>query len=228
MSSRMSRPIKDPVSGFSPYYGCVIIAAAAAIFFGIIAWSAYTLFRQDAEIDQFTIASATLPPRVELSSEETQTLTAKATALQQAITNGKPGTLTLTLAELNALVAKAPDLGNGSYADIVRFTGTNPEKKLLLADIALPLNPLPFSGKPKRYLVGKASFQVEVTSEGPDARIIAIDVPGKTIPAGFIESQQAWTWITPYHQDPTLSATLKALRSARVTPEGLTLSTQPE
>jgi NADPH:quinone reductase-like Zn-dependent oxidoreductase len=60
------------------------------------------------------------------------------------------------------------------------------------------------------------------------SRIIAIDVPGKTIPAGFIESQQAWTWITPYHQDPTLSATLKALRSARVTPEGLTLSTQAE
>ncbi|MDH4477351.1 MAG: hypothetical protein QE274_12835 [Verrucomicrobiaceae bacterium] len=224
----MSRPIKDPVSGFSPYYGCVIIAAAAAIFFGIIAWSAYTLFRQDAEIDQFTIASATLPPRVELSTEETQTLTAKATALQQAITSGKSASLSLTLAELNALVAKAPDLGNGSYADIVRFTGTNPEKKLLLADIALPLNPLPFSGKPKRYLVGKASFQVEVTTEGPDARIIAIDVPGKTIPAGFIESQQAWTWITPYHQDPTLSSTLKALRSARVTPEGLTLSTQPE
>jgi hypothetical protein len=224
----MSRPIKDPVSGFSPYYGCVIIAAAAAIFFGIIAWSAYTLFRQDAEIDQFTIASATLPPRVELSSEETQTLTSKTTSLQQAITNGKPASLSLTLAELNTLVAKAPDLGNGSYADIVRFTGTNPEKKLLLADIALPLNPLPFSGKPKRYLVGKASFQVEVTTEGPDARIIAIDVPGKTIPAGFIESQQAWTWITPYHQDPALSATLKALRSALVTPEGLTLSTQPE
>ena len=228
MSPRMSRPIKDPVSGFSPYYGCVIIAAAAAIFFGIIAWSAYTLFRQDAEIDQFTVASATLPPRIELSAEDSKALSTKTQTLQQAINSAKPGTLTLTIAELNTLVAQAPDLGNGSYADIVRFTGTNPEKKLLLADIALPLNPLPFSGKPKRYLVGKASFQVEVTTEGPDARIIAIDVPGKTIPSGFIESQQAWTWITPYHQDPALSATLKALRSARVTPEGLTLSTQPE
>lgn len=224
----MSRPLKDPVSGFSPYYGCVIIAAAAAIFFGIIAWSAYTLFRQDAEIDQFTVSSATLPPRAELSTEEAQALTSKTTALQQAITSGKPGSLNLSLAELNSLVANAPDLGNGSYADIVRFTGTDPEKKLLLADIALPLNPLPFSGKPKRYLVGKASFQVEVNSEGPDARIIAIQVPDKTIPAGFIESQQAWTWITPYHQNPVISANLKALRSARVTPEGLTLSTQPE
>lgn len=224
----MSRPIKDPVSGFSPYYGCVIIAAAGAIFIGIIAWSAYTLFRQDAEIGQFTVASATLPPRIELSAEDAKVLTNKTTALQQAITNAKSGSITLTVTELNTLVSQAPDLGNGSYADIVRFTGTQPDKNILLADIALPLNPLPFSGKPKRYLVGKASFQIEVNSEGPDARIIAIAVPGKTIPAGFIESQQAWTWITPYHQDPALSATLKALRSARVTPEGLTLSTQPE
>jgi hypothetical protein len=224
----MSRPIKEPVSGFSPYYGCVIIAAAAAIFFGIIAWSAYTLFRQDAEIDQFTVSSAALPPRVELSSEAAEALKTKTKSLQQAISSGKPGNIDLNMAELNALVQQAPDLGNGSYAEIVRFTGTNPEKNLLLADIALPLNPLPFSGKPKRYLVGKASFQVEVNSEGPDARIIDIQVPDKTIPAGFIESQQAWTWITPYHQDPTLSASLKALRSARVTTDGLSLSTQPQ
>lgn len=224
----MSRPIKEPVSGFSPYYGCVIIAAAAAIFFGIIAWSAYTLFRQDAEIDQFTVSSAALPPRVELSNEAAEALKTKTKSLQQAISSGKPGNIDLNMAELNALVQQAPDLGNGSYAEIVRFTGTNPEKNLLLADIALPLNPLPFSGKPKRYLVGKASFQVEVNSEGPDARIIDIQVPDKTIPAGFIESQQAWTWITPYHQDPTLSASLKALRSARVTADGLSLSTQPQ
>lgn len=224
----MSRPIKDPVSGFSPYYGCVIIAAAAAIFFGIIAWSAYTLFRQDAEIDQFTVASSNLPSLTELSVDDSKVLSEKTQALQQAIKNGKQGTLTLTIAELNNLVAEAPDLGNGSYADIVRFTGTVPEKKVLLADIALPLNPLPFSGKPKRYLVGKASFQVEVTTEGPDTRIIAIEVPGKSIPSGFIESQQSFTWITPYHQDAALSAILKALRSARVTPEGLTLSTQAE
>lgn len=224
----MSRPIKEPVSGFSPYYGCVIIAAAAAIFFGIIAWSAYTLFRQDAEIDQFTVSSAALPPRVELSSEAAEALKTKTKSLEHAISGGKPGNIDLSMAELNALVQQAPDLGNGSYAEIVRFTGTNPEKNLLLADIALPLNPLPFSGKPKRYLVGKASFQVEVNSEGPDARIIDIQVPDKTIPAGFIESQQAWTWITPYHQDPTLSASLKALRSARVTADGLSLSTQPQ
>lgn len=223
----MSRPLKAPVSGFSPYYGCAIMAAAALIFGGIIAWSAYTLFKQDAEIDLFTVPSPSLPPLAPLDAAAQSALDAKTSALQKAVAAGQPASITLSIAELNSLVARAPDLGNGTYADIVRFSGTNPEKNLLLADISLPLNALPFSGKPKRYLVGHASFQVEVSSEGPDARIIAIQVPGKTVPAGFIESQQVWTWMAPYRANTDFAALLKALTSARVTAGGLTLSTAP-
>jgi len=221
----MSRPIKEPVSGYSPFYGCGIMVAAALIFGGIIAWSAYTLFKQDAEIDQFTVPTSSLPELLPLPPDAAQALAEKTATLQKTIAAGQPASIDLTLSELNTLIAQAPDLGNGSYAEIVRFTGTDPEKNHLLADISLPLNPLPFSGKPKRYLVGQATFQVEVSTEGPDARIIAIQVPGKTIPPGFIESQQVWTWVTPYRQDKDLAATLKALRSARVTAHGLTLST---
>ena len=222
----MSRPIQEPVSGYSPFYGCGIMVAAAIIFGGIIAWSAYSLFKQNSEIDQFTVAVASLPELPPLSPEATQALAAKTAALQKTITAGQPASLSLTLAELNALIASAPDLGNGSYAEIVRFTGTEPEKNQLRAAISLPLNPLPFSGKPKRYLVGTATFQIEVGTEGPDTRIIAIEVPDKTVPPGFIESQQVWTWVTPYRENAEFAAVLKALRSARVTAEGLTLSTQ--
>ena len=124
----MSRPIQEPVSGYSPFYGCGIMVAAAIIFGGIIAWSAYSLFKQNSEIDQFTVAVSSLPELPPLSPEATQALAAKTAALQKTITAGQPASLSLTLAELNALIASAPDLGNGSYAEIVRFIGTEPEK----------------------------------------------------------------------------------------------------
>ncbi len=224
----MSRPVKTPVSGFSPYYGCFIMAAAALIFGGIVAWSAYTLLRQNSEIDKITVdAPARFEPAALAPDAETA-LTGKWAALKQALAANQPADLTLSLDEINAVVAKAPDLGHGTYADIVRFTGTDPEKNLLLADISLPLNALPFSGKPKRYLVGRASFHVEVSADGPDLRIIHLEVPGKDVPEGFVQSQEFWTWIAPYRTDEELAAILKALHSARVTADGVTLSTRAE
>jgi len=153
-------------------------------------------------------------------------LAGKGATLKKAVESQQPASIHLSIAELNALIAKAPDLGNGTYTTIIHVTGTAPEKNALIADINLPLNQLPFSKSPKRYLVGTATFDVEITEEGPDTRITAINVPGKTVPAGFIESQRVWTWITPFRKDPGLAALLKALRSAKVTADGLTLSTE--
>ncbi len=224
----MSSVVKAPVSGFSPYYGCVIMAAAALIFGGIVTWSAYTLLRQNADLDKITVDQpATFEP-VRLSESEEQALAVKWQSLRKAIEAGEPGQLELSLAELNAAVVKAPDLGNGTYADIVRFTGTNAEKNQLLADISLPLNALPLSGKPIRYLVGRATFLVEVGGNGPDVRIVHLEAPGRDIPEGFVDSQSFWTWVAPYHKDETLSTVLKALRSARVTANGVILSTSAE
>lgn len=224
----MTRAAKAPVSSFSPYYGCFIMAAAALVFGGIVAWSAYTLLRQNAEIDSFTVSEPAVFDPLRMSAGEEAKLASKWESLSQAVAGKQEVSLDLSLAELNAVVAKAPDLGHGTYASIVRFTGVDPDKNRLLADINLPLNPLPFSGKAKRYLVGRASFQVEVGENGPDLRIIHLEAPGKIIPDGFVQSQEFWTWVAPYHKDSVLSATLKSLRTARVTPDGLHLSTRAE
>jgi hypothetical protein len=217
---------KAPVSSYSPFYGCGIIAAAALVFGGIIAWSAYTLFRQDAEIETMTIATPAEFPPLALSPEDDARLMEKLASLRRSINGDQPATLQLSIPELNAILQKTPDLGNGTYAEIVRFTRSLPEKNALLADISMRLNRLPFSNGPMRYLVGTATFTVEVNSEGPDTRITAIEVPGKEVPAGFIDSQHLWTWVAPFRKDPELAALLKALRSVRVTAEGLTLSTE--
>jgi len=227
--SQMSAPAlsKAPVSSYSPFYGCGIIVAAAIVFGGIIAWSAYTLFRQDAEIESMTVAAPAQFAPLNLSPAEDAQLLEKLTRLKRSVQAGQPASLSLSIAELNAIIQKTPDLGNGTYAEIVRFTGTLPDQNALLADVSMRLNRLPFSKGPMRYLVGTATFTVEVNSEGPDTRITAIEVPGKTVPSGFIDSQHLWTWVAPFRKDEELASILKALRSARVTSTGLELSTQP-
>lgn len=223
----MSSVTKVPVSSYSPFYGCGILAAAAIVFGGIIAWSAYSLFRQDAEIETMTIATPAEFTPFALSPEDDTALMEKLASLRRSINGAQPATLQLTVPELNAIIQKTPDLGNGTYAEIVRFTRALPEENAFLADISMRLNRLPFSKGPMRYLVGTATFTVEVNSEGPDTRITAIEVPGKQVPAGFIDSQHLWTWVAPFRKDPELATLLKALRSARVTADGLTLSTEP-
>jgi hypothetical protein len=149
-------------------------------------------------------------------------------ALEAAATPGAaPAEIELSVAELNAVIALAPDLGNGTYTDVIRVTGTDPEAGGLLADISLPINRLPFQKGDKRHLVGRAVFTVEVHSEGPDVRITSIEVPGREVPAGMVESQHLWTWVAPYRKDEKVASVLKAVRRARVTPQGLTLSTAP-
>ena len=224
----MAKVVKAPVSSFSPYYGCFIMAAAILLFAFMVIWSGYTLLTQNAELDKITVAQPPTFPPASLSPEAERQLAAKWAAVGAAVAAGKPARLDLSLAELNTIIARTPDLGNGSYADLVRVTGTDPERSVLVAEVHLPINPLPFSGKPKRYLVGRAWFLVEVQQEGPDARIVDLEVPGKTVPDGFIQTQELWTWVTPYRQDAPLTATLKALRYARVTAEGVTLATSPE
>ena len=224
----MSKVVKAPVSSFSPYYGCFIMAAAILLFAFMILWSGYTLLTQNAELDKITVAQAPAFPPANLSPEADQALTQKWAAASAALAAGKPARVDLTLAELNAIIFRTPDLGNGSYANLIRVTGTDPERNALIADVHLPINPLPFSDKPKRHLVGKAWFLVEVQQDGPDARIVDLEVPGKEVPDGFIQTQELWTWVTPYRQDAQLAATLKALRHAQVTATGVTLATSSE
>ncbi len=224
----MAKVVKAPVSSFSPYYGCFIMAAAVLLFAFMVGWSGYTLLKQNAELDKITVAQPPPFPAATLSPEDQGRLEAKWRSVRESVAAGQPARIDLSLAELNAIIALTPDLGNGSYADLVRITGTDPARSALVADVHLPINPLPFADKPKRYLVGRAWFLVEVQQEGPDARIVDLEVPGKPVPDGFIQTQELWTWVTPYRQDAALATTLKALRHVQVTAAGVTLATQAD
>lgn len=223
----MSNVQKVPTAGFSPYYGCAIMIMAVLIFGGILGWSAFSLFTQDKAIGLITQPEPVKLPPIDLPADARAALEKKLSAFATAVNAGQKGELTLTLAELNGLLLLAPDSGYGTYTDLIRFTGTDPSKNTLTASACLPMNNIKFWEDKKRYLIGALTFNIHTHLEGVDAKVVDVKVPGKDVPEGFIGGMEIWPWIAPYRKVAAVGPYLKAIQKATVTPEGLTLSTQP-
>ncbi|GEP42660.1 hypothetical protein [Brevifollis gellanilyticus] len=218
----MARVEKVPVSGFSPFYGCLIMVMAALVFGGIIAWSAYSLFQQDKAIAVFASDQPQKFAPIELSAE------ARA-ALEKKLADFKAGQtteLTLSIAELNGLLLIAPDTGYGTYTEMLRFERTEPEKNRLIAQVCLPMNHIKFWEDKKRYLNGEAAYEVLVHEAGVDAQVADVKVPGKVVAEGFVTGMATWTLLAPYAKLDAIGPSLKLVKKATVTADGVTLSTK--
>jgi hypothetical protein len=66
----MAKIEKTPTSGYSPYYGCYIIAMAALMFAGMIGWTAWSLFAQNRAISLITQDEQVRLPDVPLTPEQ--------------------------------------------------------------------------------------------------------------------------------------------------------------
>ncbi|MDB6075709.1 MAG: hypothetical protein JWO89_3349 [Verrucomicrobiaceae bacterium] len=223
----MTKIIKEPTGSFSPFYGCAIMAMAAMLFGGIISWSAYSFLKQDSEIAKFTVDQPAPLARQSLPAADQAAFKAKLNTFAEAATAGKPATLTLSIAELNTLIELAPDTGYGNYKDMIAFKALKPGDTLM-GDVCLPFNTAKFWEDKKRYAIGEAAFVLDITKEaGPDLHVTALSVPGKTVNDGFIQTLSSSRWLTPYQKLPALAPTLKAIKKATVTAEGVVLSTTP-
>jgi len=222
----MARIQKVPTAPFNPFYGCAIMILAALTFGGIIGWSVYSLLKQDHEIAKITVDELVKLPAVEMSAEARAALEKRLGDFATAARAGLSAELSLTITDLNALITQAPDTGYGTYAEMVRVTGTAPAKDALITQVCLPMKKLKFWEGNLRYLIGTLTFYVHVHEEGVDAKVVDVKVPGKVVPEGFITGMEIWPWIAPYRKLEPLGTVLKAVRKAKVTPEGVTLSTR--
>lgn len=223
----MAKIEKTPTSGYSPYYGCYIIAMAAFMFAGMIGWTAWSFFAQNKAISLITQDEQVKLPDVLLTPDQESALLARLAAFGEASKAGRPAELSLTLDDLNQIVRLAPDSGYGTYREIVRFTKTDPAKNTLIASLCMPIKKLKFWEGKFRYLVGEGVFQIEVHEEGVDAKLIDVRVPGKPVPAGFVGNLPTWPWVAPYRKQEPLGTMLKGIKKATVTADGLNLSTTP-
>ena len=221
----MANPEKDPTGEFSSYYGCYIIAMAALVFIGILAWSGWTLFSQDKAISLITQDQIVTLSADKISPETEKALRDRLAPFAEAAKNRAPATIDLTIADLNTLIQIAPDSGFGTYREMVRITRADPATGRLIADLCLPLKKLKFWEGKMRYLVAEGGFQIAIEADGIDAKLVSVQIPGKEVPEGFVNNLQVWPWIAPYRKQEPLGTLLKGIKSATLTPEGLRLST---
>ncbi len=222
----MARIQKVPTGEFSPFYGCAIMTMAALTFGGIIAWSAYSLITQDKAIAVFTVDEPAKMASIDLSAEVKAALEKRLNDFATAAKAGQATDLTLSIAELNALLMMAPDSGYGSYTELLRFEKADPTNNTLKGQVSLPMNRIKFWENKKRYLNGEITFLMYVHAEGIDAKVVDVKVPGKVVAEGFITGMEIWPWIAPYRKIEPLGTVLKLIKKVTVTADGVTLSTK--
>lgn len=219
----MAKMQKNPTGEFHSGYGCFIMAAVVAVFGFIIWWAWYSLVTMDAAIGTLTQPTAVVLPAVPPVPE----LAAKLQDFAKLATAGKPASLQLSVAEINALLALAPDAGNGTYKDMLRVRSLDAAKGLIITDASLPMNTAKFWEDTKRYLVGEVDFTVKMTAVGPDVKVKAVRVPGKEIPEGMLQGMQMYGYLGPYQTHPDLEAVFKAIKQIKVEAGGVMLNTEP-
>lgn len=215
----MAKIEKVPTGEFHSGYGCVIMALAAAMFGFILWWGWYSLTTMDREI----AAVAQAQPAVLTAITPVADLEKRCADFAAAVKAGQKATLKLSAADLNALILLAPDAGNGSYKDMLRVKGFDAAKALIITDASLPMNTAKFWEGTKRYLVGEIDFKLEQTELGPDAKVAAVRVPGKTVPEEMVKGMQMYGYLGPWQGHPEIGPLLKAIRSAKVEADGILL-----
>ena len=219
----MAKIEKVPTAEFHSGYGCIIMTAVVAVVAFIVWWSWYSLVTMDKEIGLLTQPTSVVMPQIALQPGLEQRLA----DFGKAPTAGQKAALTLTVAELNALLLLAPDGGNGTYKDMLRVKSLDAAKSLIVTDASLPMNTAKFWEDTKRYLVGEIDFAVEMTALGPDTKVSAVRIPGKTVPEGMLKGMQMYGYMGPYQTHPTIGPVLKAIKQVKIEADGLRLSTEP-
>ena len=220
----MSKLIKQPTAPYNPFFGCAILIMIVTMVVGVVTWSYYSFSTQDKAIGEFTVNNMVTLTPVKVPDGEVESLKILIRDFAKGVTAGKTGALELSIAEINTLLAIAPDTGYGDFTQMVAFKSTDVASQTLLADVCLPMNKMKF-WEGKRYAVGEASFKPDIVKDaGADMKLVQLNVPGKPVNPKFNEALAGWYWLTPYQKLEVLTPVFKAISKVEVTANGIKIS----
>lgn len=234
MSARMasSTPHPPPGRGVSALPGCYIFLLGAALLVGAGIWGVYTFLRQADELKAFT---DTQPSPLAVDSPPAgavDALRGRLVAFADAGAAGKSAELVLTREDLNIMLAGFPRLAD--VRSLVRVRQLGPDATFT-ADVRFPMNALPGH---RRYLNGEMDGRFGLHPEaGLFVSVIDVRVPGRKVPAGFLEVYQRGIipgknfgfldemLIRNFRDDPAFAAPLRRIASLKSGEGTLILST---
>ena len=232
MATSVGREAREPVAKFSALPGCYIFVVLGCMVLGVVVWGAYTFTHQAREIEQFTATSAVTLPVRKSTDQEITALRDKLTAFQKSAEGGTEASLTLGVDELNTLLAGFESLSEIRPLLVCREIDADGR---LVLESSLPINSL--SGR--RYLNGRLICKLGAHEKaGLFIAVTDIQVPGKSVPAGFIDVYQRGiipgktfgflddALLRNFRADPAVSPTLARVKSVAASNGSVTLVTR--
>jgi hypothetical protein len=210
-------------SARSPFAGCAILVTAFLVMVFLVIFSVVTLFRQFAEIEQFT---AQKPLEIEVSTlenreEELNRLAERVERFRQQLADDADGSLALTPEEINLAIA--------AYAPFKDLRGTLRVMEAVDGALRIAIS-FPLNGKPRltrddeggwitsdaRYLNGTLVARPALLKREPVLRIDAIEVSGASVPVEFIEHMSPYRLAERYLKHPALGPAMAKLTRVEV------------
>ncbi|WP_193213935.1 hypothetical protein [Luteolibacter marinus] len=223
-------------SARSPFAGCLILIAALVLLVFLIGFTAWMPFRQAAEIEKFT-ADQPAPLAVDpIEGNETKVndLVERLEFFRTGLKDGNeaPTRIELDAADLNLAIA--------AFAPVEQLRGSFRVREItdeaLIIDICYKLN-----GRPRlaregeegpitsdpRFLIGTLQGRPELSRRELVLKVDSLEVPGKTVPEGFMEHFSTLRIFEAYLKDPVLGPAMAAMTRAELKDGKLVLARNP-
>jgi hypothetical protein len=210
MADQPTRLQKTPTASFSPTPGCILFIIGGLAIVTLVCWFFYAGWKQAQEIKTFTDETS-IP--VKLPAVDSAQLTAtqsKLAAYHQAVIAKQSSSVSLTVAELNMLLA-----GDSTLASVKDLLMVSAITDAIQLTVSFPLNGI---GQ-KRFLNGQIQCKPVVKpSTGLAIITEQITVPGKNVTPGFVNLYREMNilddmLLKAYREHPELGAALKATTS---------------
>jgi hypothetical protein len=231
-------PSQEPpqATARSPFAGCLILILALLMLVFLIGFTAWMPFRQAAEIEKFTATAPAPLPIEPIDGNE-----AKVNQLVErleAFRNQLHGDAT-TAARLE-LGADDLNLAIAAFSPVEQLRGSFRIREItadaLVIDICYKLNGRPRLAKDgedgpvtsdPRYLIGTLQGRPQLMRRELLLKVDALDVPGSTVPEGFMNHFSTLRIFEGSLKDPLLGPAMAAMTRARLEDGKLVLSRVP-
>ena len=218
-------PKADPSRTHNPGAGCLIMIVALASLTFLLGFGVWNLFKQHREISKFTETSPRkLPlPDLETNAPAVIKLNAKLETFRTETGNKRKAALRLTPEEINLAFAAF-----GEFKELREtFSVTQITEDEVRIDIAFKMRGAPTKSDDFRYLNGTMVTRPELTGGEIIFVVESIEVPGKTVPEGFVGVFSPYRPAQVYLDNEVLGPWMKKLTSLTLEEGFITLAITP-
>lgn len=200
----------DNAPARSPFAGCVIMLILAAVAVFLVSVSAYSLIRQNKEIDKFTAPSPMTLPEIKVEGRESELneLHARLQRFREALIDNSdaPATLELSATDLNYVLATMEPLRDYKGYFFIKEIRDG----VIVADHTRPMNGMPGSDT-KRYLNAEILLKPVLAEKTLVFQVAELKVPDKAVPREFIAQIPPYRLGLELQQDAVLGPVLQKL-----------------